>query len=185
MREPRGKNHFEGVCDERRGKVSESISQNRSTELRHNIEACVPARTTSPLLLSITNWMKRRASTPPALASAARCAAGRLARKTAGCVSAAMSGTPSIQEECALPACTNGLRPSASRVRDGRRIRIGMRSDLLIFALDGKDGTSSESEVRPRLRLGNKPRSAAKDETTDCWPAFRRAFDWQQRCRLR
>jgi len=31
--------------------------------------------------------------------------------------------------ECALPAFTNGLRPSASRAANGRRIRIGMRTD--------------------------------------------------------
>lgn len=40
------------------------------------------------------------------------------------------SGTPSTQEECAPPACTGGLKPSASLVPDGRRTRSGTHSDL-------------------------------------------------------
>ena len=70
--------------------------------------------------------------TLPVLASAARCAAGRPARMTAGLVVAAMSGIRSTQEGCAQPAFTfaNGLRPSASSVAAGRRIQTGMRSDL-------------------------------------------------------
>jgi hypothetical protein len=35
------------------------------------------------------------------------------------------------------------------------------------------------------LQAGSKPRTAAKAGTTGCARAFRRAFDWQQRCRLR
>jgi hypothetical protein len=73
-------------------------------------------------------------------ASATRCAAGRLARKTAEDVTAAMSGIPSIQEECALSAFTNGLRLSASHVSSGRFILIGMRSDLLIFGTHRDSG---------------------------------------------
>jgi hypothetical protein len=70
-------------------------------------------------------------------------------------------------------------------VATGRRIQIGMRNDLLILVLDGKGGTSFESEARLRLHLGSKPRTAARAETKDCARAFRHAVDWQQRCRLR
>ena len=34
-------------------------------------------------------------------------------------------------------------------------------------------------------RFGSRPHTVAKAETTGCAQAFRRAFDWQQRCRLR
>jgi hypothetical protein len=37
-----------------------------------------------------------------------------------------MSGTRSIREACAPPACIGGLKLSASLAVDGRRIRIGM-----------------------------------------------------------
>jgi hypothetical protein len=67
--------------------------------------------------------MKRRS---PALqnrrASGARSAAGRLERKTSGSAPAGTSGTRSIREVYAQPASTSGLRPSASRAVDGRRV---------------------------------------------------------------
>jgi hypothetical protein len=50
---------------------------------------------------------------------------------------------------------------------------------------DEKGGPSSESEACLRSHVGSKLRTAAKDETTGYARAFRRAFDWQQRCRLR
>jgi hypothetical protein len=56
---------------------------------------------------------------------------------------------------------------------------------LLMLAFDGDGGTSSESEASHHLHPGSTPRTAAKAETTDYARAFRRAFDWQQRCRLR
>jgi hypothetical protein len=84
---------------------------------------------TSQLLL-IASLMRRRASIPPALASAVRSAAGRLERKTAGLVHVVMSGTRSIRAEFALRVFINGLQPSASSVAGGRRIRSGMRSNL-------------------------------------------------------
>lgn len=34
-------------------------------------------------------------------------------------------------------------------------------------------------------RIGSRPHNVAKAETTGYARAFRRAFDWQQRCRLR
>ena len=130
MRESRAKKHSEVVCDTRLTRGAwRSISvgiPDRSRELRHNIEACVPSRTTSPLLLLITNWMKRRATNPPALASAAHFAAGRPVRTTAGLAPAALSGTRSTRQQCAPPASTSGLQPSASSVAAGRRIRIGI-----------------------------------------------------------
>jgi hypothetical protein len=39
--------------------------------------------------------------------------------------------------------------------------------------------------ARLRLHLGSKPRTAGKGETTGDARAVRRAFDWQQRGRLR
>jgi hypothetical protein len=60
---------------------------------------------------------------------AARSAAGRPAKKTNGSAPAALSGIHSIREASAQLACTSGLKPSACRVVDGRRIRTGMRND--------------------------------------------------------
>ena len=54
-----------------------------------------------------------------------------------------------------------------------------------ILALDREGGTSFESEARLRLHLGSKPRIAAIAGTTGYPRAFRRAVDWQQKCRLR
>ena len=54
---------------------------------------------------------------------------GRHARTTAGLAPVGMSGTHSIPEACAPPASIVGLRPSASSVAAGRRIRSGTRSD--------------------------------------------------------
>ncbi len=53
--------------------------------------------------------------------------------------------------------------------------------------------TSSFSSVSLQFRLaetreaqiGSRPHTVAKAETKDSAQAFRRAFDWQQRCRLR
>jgi hypothetical protein len=47
---------------------------------------------------------------------------------TAGLASAAISGTHSTLVECAPPASISGVKRSASRAADGRRIRIGMRT---------------------------------------------------------
>jgi hypothetical protein len=95
----------------------------------HNIGACAPSRTTSPLLLLIVNPIRRKASTPPALASAAPSAAGRPAGMTAGLAPVGTNGTPSTLEACVPPASSNGLRRNASPVSSGRRILIGMRSE--------------------------------------------------------
>ena len=46
-----------------------------------------------------------------------------------GFAPAATSGTRSKREASAQPACTNGLKPSASRAADGRRTRSGMRTE--------------------------------------------------------
>ena len=71
---------------------------------------------------------RTRATIPPVRASAAHSAAGRPAKKTNGFAPADMSGIPSIREASAQLAFTSGLRLSASRAADGRRIRIGTRS---------------------------------------------------------
>jgi hypothetical protein len=131
MREFHGKKHREAVCDTRLTRGAwRSIRvgiRHRQGNLRHNIEACAPSRTTSPLLLLIPSRMKRKAPTTPALASAARYAAGRPAKTTAGLALVGMNGTLSIREECAPLAFINGLRRSVSSVVAGRRTRTGMR----------------------------------------------------------
>jgi hypothetical protein len=66
---------------------------------------------------------------PPAHASGAPNVVGRLARKTAGRVTAGTSGTHLIREASAQPAYTDGLRLNVFHVAGGRRIPIGMRSD--------------------------------------------------------
>ena len=70
---------------------------------------------------------ERSPVTPNRRASAVRSAAGRLAKRTSGSVSAVMSGTRSTPEASARRACTSGLKRSASRAVDGRRTRSGMR----------------------------------------------------------
>ena len=79
--------------------------------------------------LWIANSTKRRPTSHPALAFAARCAVGRPAKKTSGSAPAATNGTHSTREESAQLASITGLKLNASRVAVGRRIRIGMRSD--------------------------------------------------------
>jgi hypothetical protein len=154
----------------------------------NNIEACAPSRMTSPQSW-IVSPIKTRASTPPVRASAARSAAGRPGRKTTGFAPAGTNGTRSIREESVRRVSISGLRPNASSVADGRRIRTGMRSDLLILALncsrrDRECDISSESEALLRLQIGNRDHIAARAGTTGYARAFRRAFDSPQRCRL-
>jgi hypothetical protein len=69
----------------------------------------------------IATSIKRKASTPPALAYDVRSAVGRRARKTAGLVAAGIHGTRSKQEECAPLVSTSGLPRSVSRVPASRR----------------------------------------------------------------
>jgi hypothetical protein len=97
-----GRSIMRAVCDTRlTGEASRSIRvgiPDWSRELRHNIEACAPSRTTSPLLLLIVNPIRKKAPTPPALASAAPSAAGRPAGMTAGLAPVGTNGTPSTLE---------------------------------------------------------------------------------------
>jgi hypothetical protein len=51
------------------------------------------------------------------------------ARKTNGSAPVDMSGTPSIWARVAPPACTSGLKLSAYRAVEGRRIRTGIRTE--------------------------------------------------------
>jgi hypothetical protein len=128
--------------------------------------ACAPSQ--MPLPNRPWFWIetptKRKVSTPLALAFDARSVAGRPARMTVGSAPAAMNGTRLIREECAPPASTSGLRLSAFLVAAGRRTQNGMCSNA--------------------FTNGNKPRTAAKGETTGYERACRRAFDWQPRSRL-
>jgi|HubBroStandDraft_6_1064221.scaffolds.fasta_scaffold1281154_2 hypothetical protein len=72
------------------------------------------------------------------------------------------------------------------RERPGlRRVQLLPGKPAWLSVQDGKGGTSSESEARLRFHLGSTRRNAAKGGTTGYARAFRRAFDWQQRCRLR
>jgi hypothetical protein len=48
---------------------------------------------------------------------------------TSGSAHVVIRGIPLIREASAPPACTTGLKPSAFRAADGRRIQTGMRSE--------------------------------------------------------
>jgi len=75
--------------------------------------------------------MKRRSpANPNRRVSAARSAAGRLAKRTNGSASAVIRGTRLKREAYVPRACTSGLKLSASHAADGRRIRSGMLIDL-------------------------------------------------------
>jgi hypothetical protein len=131
MREVYGKKHLEAVCDTRlTGRAWRSMRvgiPDGQGNLRHNIEACAPSRTTSPLLLLIVSPTKKKTSSPPAHASGAPNVVGRPGKMTTGFVSPGTSGTRSIPGPSAHHACTNGLQHSAPSVAGGRRIRSGMR----------------------------------------------------------
>jgi hypothetical protein len=90
------------------------------------------------LSLLIVSPTKRKASTPPAPASAAPSAAGRPAEMTAGLAPVGTNGTPSTLAGYAPPASINGLRRNASPVSSGRHTRIGMGSDSAVFTREGR-----------------------------------------------
>lgn len=80
--------------------------------------------------LSSASLKKRRSPTLRSrIASVARCAAGRHAKKISGSAPADTGGTPSTLEASAQRAFTSGLKLSASRAADGRRILSGMPND--------------------------------------------------------
>ena len=64
-------------------------------------------------------------------ASAARCVAGRHARRTSGSASVGIHGTLSTLAVSALRAFTSGLKLNAYRAADGRGIRIGIPSSCV------------------------------------------------------
>ncbi len=68
--------------------------------------------------------------------SAARCAAGRPAKRISGPARVGMSGTHLILEASAQHACTSGRRPSVSLAAAGRRIRIGTHSENELYELN-------------------------------------------------
>jgi hypothetical protein len=71
------------------------------------------------------------------------------------------------------PACTSGLRRSASLAADGRCILVcQIVGSIRVFGLLA-------------TRLGSRRQNAATTGTKGYGRASRRAFDWQQRCRLR
>ncbi len=77
--------------------------------------------------------MKARPTSRLARASVALFAAGRRAKRTNGLVPVGTNGTPSTPEEYVPPACISGLRLNAFLAADGRRIRIGMQSEISAF----------------------------------------------------
>jgi hypothetical protein len=77
-------------------------------------------------------------------ASAARSAAGRLAKKTSGLAPADMNGTRSTLEAYAQLASISGLKPSAFLAADGRHIRVGMQANPAL--------NEAIAEVRSRYR---------------------------------
>lgn len=93
------------------------------------------------------NW--RRAANPPAPVSVARFAAGRPAKKTNGSAPAGTNGIRSTREESAQPACTSGLKRSASHVADGQRTRSGTRSDSG-EEVEYEDAKRNQSEIERR-----------------------------------
>jgi hypothetical protein len=138
----------------------------------HNIAACAPSRTTSPLLLLIVNPIRRKASTPPVPESDARSAGGRPARMTAGLAPVGTNGTRSTLAGYARRASINGVRRSAFRARAGRRIQTGMRTDLQMLALNcslrdrkasltlnPKPGFAFTSAANPELLPKTEPRA--------------------------
>jgi hypothetical protein len=130
IRESGGTKHLEMVGDARLSREAwrrfrVGIPRFASREGRHNIAACLPSRTTSPLLCLITSRIRTRGLATPARAPDARSAVGRPANRTAGPATAGMNGTRSTPAGCALSASTIGPRRSASSVAGGRRIRIG------------------------------------------------------------
>ena len=68
----------------------------------------------------------------PARASGVLSVAGHPGRKTAGSVNAVIRGTRLIPGAFALLVFINGLQPSAFLVIDGRRTRIGTRSERAV-----------------------------------------------------
>jgi len=75
---------------------------------------------------------------------------------------------PQLVKQCAVKGA--GLQ----------RVQLQPGNSAWLSVQDGEGGTSSESEARPRLRLGNKPRSAATAETMGYERAFHRAVDSPQ-----
>jgi hypothetical protein len=65
----------------------------------------------------------------------------------------------------------------------GWRLKAVLMTPLCNHYLSGKGGIRPESAAR--LQIGSKPHTVAKGETKGYARAFRRAFDWQQICRLR
>src|ERR1700693_1105932 len=82
---------------------------------------------------SLSSWIasliRSRATNPPVLASDARSATGRPAKKTNGSAPADHEWNTFDTGGVCPPACISGQRPSAYCAGDGRRIRIGMLND--------------------------------------------------------
>ena len=134
--------------------VLSSSGDPHSAELRHNIGSCAPCRTTSPPVLLIASPIRRKASTPPALASGAHSAVGRRASTTTGFVPVATRGTRSTRVGCARHAFTNGLLRSVSSVAAGRRIPTGMRSETCGANDRGSFEPNAPCDNGPFLSLG-------------------------------
>lgn len=120
----------------------------------------------NPQLSWISSPIRRRASARPAPASAALSAAGHPAKKTSGLVTATMSGTRSILEAYARRVFTSGLRPNVYRAAVGRRIRIGMHSDLLMAAWRSRVRFETEKSCRRPSLSRRRPERAHERQQT-------------------
>src|ERR1700688_890264 len=111
-------------------------------------------------LFWIASLRTKRGTMPPAHVFAARSAAGRPAKKTSGSAPAVTSGTLSIREPSAQPACTSGLKRSASLAADGRRIRIGILANLKGRSTHGQGQRAVSERSMYQIRHDLLPQSA-------------------------
>ena len=90
------------------------------------------------------------------------------------------------------PQTTQSLQAITAPIRTVDRLSpTGMRSTEITYWHFGSMLSPTATPDSPligsclRLQIGSKPRTAATAETMGFSRAFRRACDWQQRCRLR
>jgi hypothetical protein len=110
-------------------------------------------------MTSLSRWIenstKKRASTPPPHASAARSAAGRPARMITGLVTAATSGTPSRPEAFVQHASTSGLRPNAL-------LHPGVTALRLVYKVNRRYPTLQQEGRRASLNITETNRRIAE-----------------------
>jgi hypothetical protein len=124
-------------------------------------------------LFRTRNLKKRRIPTRRnPLASAARSAAGRPAKKITGSVSAVIRGIPLIREASAQRASTSGMKRSASPVQSGRLIRSGTQADPTL------NEVIAEVRLRYRSLYGGRCQSQCVPVATAHTPLKLRRPNW-------